>query len=317
MKEKKRIGFRTKLLSNYNYLKQVSVDGKKTNSFNFIIAHYDQYVEQINRSGNCITMLSDHFEITEDSFWNTSHFEIISRYIFLTFNKSFLLKALDKIENLNPSVLKRCAELLHENPAAYDNRPDGNTDEELEWCYVKNDNLKKDVHFNKMYEIDKSNRISLLNAVEKKIVQFDRSMLHPGTTNSDTYSEKEPARKEIQFIEMLRPIDGSKEEALNFIRQKTEEAKFKFNIFSSVPKSRTGKNPYGLNGCIAAMIDFFYQHDYFIKEYSLPDIFESFLHYSGNSIPKSDSFLSTFRNDNSFVRHFENLKKLKIKKLPQ
>lgn len=100
------------------------------------------------------------------------------------------------------------------------------------------------------------------------------------------------------------------------MKQKAEEAGFEFNLFSPVPRLENGKNPYGLNGCMAAMIDYFYQLNYFKKEYTLEQIFKAYLQYSGNSIGKLKTFLSEFRNDNSFINHVEKLKALKIKKLP-
>ncbi|MEJ7770196.1 MAG: hypothetical protein WKF89_20425, partial [Chitinophagaceae bacterium] len=51
------------------------------------------------------------------------------------------------------------------------------------------------------------------------------------------------------------------------------------------------------------------------KEYTLEQIFKAYLQYSGNSIGKLKTFLSEFRNDNSFIKHAEKLKQLKIKKL--
>jgi hypothetical protein len=125
-----------------------------------------------------------------------------------------------------------------------------------------------------------------------------------------------PGANTIHFLQVLRPINGSPEETLQFIIQKTEEADFEFEIFSPVPRLENGKNPYGLNGCMAAMVDFFYQLNYFKKEYSLEEIFKTYLQYSGNSIGKLRTFISEFRHDNSFIKHSEKLKKLKITKLP-
>ena len=60
-----KVGFATKFLSNRNYIKEVSVEGKTTNKFNFSIGFYDQYAAQILRSGNCITLLSNKITITK------------------------------------------------------------------------------------------------------------------------------------------------------------------------------------------------------------------------------------------------------------
>lgn len=113
--EKRKIGFATKLLSNRMYLNEVSVEGKTSHKFNFKIGYYDLYSAQIIRNGNCITLLSNSIPITKDTFWNTNYFEDLTRYVFWTFNKSFLLKLIDTIDTLIPTTLQRCADLLRQN----------------------------------------------------------------------------------------------------------------------------------------------------------------------------------------------------------
>jgi hypothetical protein len=251
MAKKREIGFRTKILSNYNYLKEVRVDGKKTNRFNFKIGHYDKYVAQIIRIGNCITLLSNNFEITDDSFLNTSHFENVSRYIFFTFNKSFLIKLIEKIESLQLSVLKRSAELLHEIPIPFNNTSEEIFDEELKWCIIKNNNLKKDHRFKKMYTLDAENRLAILTALEKRIENIEKSD-ETKQININEGKEK-PIDKTLSFQEVLRPMNGNTKNTLDFIKSKTIDAKYEYDIFSPVSKLENGKNPYGLNGCIAAL----------------------------------------------------------------
>ena len=119
MSKKVKVGFATKLGSNYYYLNEVQVEGKATSRFNFKIGFNDEYAAQIIRTGNCITLLSNPFTLTVESFWNTNYFEDLARYVFWTFNKSFLLKLTEKIEILKLPVLKRCAELLKENFTPY------------------------------------------------------------------------------------------------------------------------------------------------------------------------------------------------------
>ncbi|HCN83978.1 MAG TPA: hypothetical protein DIT07_10225, partial [Sphingobacteriaceae bacterium] len=55
---KRKIHWPTKIISNKNYIKEVSIDGKVTNTFNFKMGYYDLYATQIMRAGNCITLLS-------------------------------------------------------------------------------------------------------------------------------------------------------------------------------------------------------------------------------------------------------------------
>ena len=72
--------------------------------FNFRIGFYDQYVAQIIRTGNFITLLSNNINLTHDSFWNVNYFEDLARYVFWNFNKSFLFKITEKIESLKLPV---------------------------------------------------------------------------------------------------------------------------------------------------------------------------------------------------------------------
>ena len=319
MAKKGKVSLATKYLSNRNYLNEVSVEGKKTIKFNFNIGHYDQYMSQIIRTGNCITLLSRSIDnITEDSFLNTNYFEDLSKYVFWTFNKSFLLKLIEKIQSLKLTILQRCAELLQENFVPYNNRlQQEDIDEELQWCFVKNDNLKKDAKYNKMYLVDKENRTVLLEQLKKRITEFPKPISETEASEKLTPVENELNKNAdtILFLEVLKPIDGDTEKTLSFIKEKIEEAHFEFKVFSPISRLPNGKNPYGLNGCIAAMVDFFYQHNYFKKEYNLEEIFKAYLQYSGNTIGKLHTFLSEFREDKSYTRHLAKLKALKINKL--
>jgi len=166
--EKRKIGFATKLLSNRMYLNEVSVEGKTSHKFNFKIGYYDLYSAQIIRNGNCITLLSNSIPITKDTFWNTNYFEDMTRYVFWTFNKSFLLKLIDTIDTLIPTTLQRCADLLRQNFTPYDDKLEEQADEELYWCLVKNGWLKKDSKFKKMYSLDIENRTTLLQILSEK-----------------------------------------------------------------------------------------------------------------------------------------------------
>ena len=316
MEKKRKVGFATKLLSNHYYLNEVPVEGKTTSKFNFKIGFYDQYMAQIIRTGNCITLLSSNIILSVDHFWNINYFEDLTRYVFWTFNNSFLLKITEKIDSLKLPVLMHCLKLLKENFVPYGNEID-DADEELQFCYRKNKNLKKDSKFVRMYILDEQNRTSILNAVEKRINEFPRPSLHAGANEQPPISESEtkPASNTVLFLEVLRPMNGSAEETLRFIIRKTEEAGFEYKLFSRIPRLENKKNPYGLNGCMAAMIDFFYQHNYFKQEYNLDEIFNAYLQYSGNTIGKLKTFISEFRYDNSFIKHSEKLKKLKINRL--
>jgi hypothetical protein len=307
-----KVGFATKFLSNRNYLKEVSIEGKTTPKFHFNFALYDHYAAQIIRSGNCITLLSNNISITKENFWNTNYFEDLTRYVFWTFNKSFLLTLLENIDILNASVITRCQQLLLDNFTPYDTKLEEQADEEVQWCLVKNEHIKKDDKFKQMYLLDKENRTEILKSLSKKIALL-----------KSVQDVTKPAEEEItaieakprSFLDLLKPINNDPLQTLSFIKDKVDAASFEFNLFTKINKLPNGKNPYGLNGAIAAMIDFFYQYDYFKKESSLEEIFTTYFSYTGNSIAKHKTFLSDFRQDNSYVKHFEKLKKLKINKL--
>ncbi len=171
MDKNRKISFATKLLSNHYYLNEVSVEGKTTSKFNFKIGFNDQYAAQIIRTGNCVTLLSNHISLTDDSFWNINYFEDLTRYVFWTFNKSFLLKLTEKIESIKLLILKRCADLLHENFIPYNEAIQEEPDEELQWCFVKNAFLKKEAKFSKMYILDEQNRSAILEQQRKLVLR--------------------------------------------------------------------------------------------------------------------------------------------------
>jgi|GEM_PF-1264775 len=319
MAENRKIGFLTKYLSNRHYVSEVSVEGKESSKFHFTTGHFDRYVNQIIRTGNCITLLSTKFTITEELFWNTNHFEDFAKYVFWTFNKSFLLRLIEGIVTKKLPTLRRCQELLNENTIAYTYPIPDTADEELLFCYMKNDNMKRDPKFQGMYTLDGQNRKAFLLAVEKRIAEFPHPLPHSEVESASIPEEpaEPPASspRQVLFLEVLTPMDGGPETTLQFIKDKTEQADFDFDIFSTITRLPNGKNPYGLNGAMGAMIDFFYQHKYYKKEYGLEEIFKAYLQYSGNTIGKLHTFLSDFREDKSYLKHFAKLKALKINKL--
>lgn len=312
MIKRHKVGFATKLLSNHNYLKEVSVEGKATNKFNFSIGFFDQYAAQVMRSGNCITLLSNNLSINKDTFWNPNHFEDLTKYVFWTFNKSFLLELIESIDSLGNSALKRCADLFQENLTPYESKTDEIADEELQWCLVKNEKLKNDPKFEQMYVLDQENRTALLNVLTQKA---DSASLKENQPSSALENPVTADSKSLTFFDVLQTLNTGSHETLEFISATIKKANFEFDLLSKVDKLPNGKNPYGLNGAIAAMIDFFYQNNYFKKEYKLEEIFKAYSAYTGNSIAKLKTFLSEFRQDNSYLKHLDKLKQLKLNKM--
>ena len=293
------------------YLNEVSVEGKTSHTFNFKIGYYDLYAAQILRNGNCITLLSNKVPITKDTFWNTNYFEDYTRYVFWTFNQSFLLTLLATIDTLAMTTLQRCADLLTENFTPYDDMLEEQADDELYWCLVKNSWLKRDSKFAKMYQLDRENRATILQRLEDKIAAINNEKKNNEVSIGSVSGEV----KLSSFTDMLNPIENDWRETLEFVRIAVQTAGFEGDLFSKIPKLPNGKNPYGLNGTIAAMIDFFYQHNYFKKEYLLEHIFKAYSAYSGNHIAKLKSFLSEFREDKTYLKYYSKLGELKLKKL--
>lgn len=305
MRRPPKVAFPTKLLSNRYYLSEVPVDGKISNKFHFVIGWYDLYANQIIRTGNCITLLSTPYAITADTFWNANHFEDISKYVFWTFNDSFQKNLIQQLALIPDSVIARCNDLLAQFATPYNEADYTNPDEELQWCFVKNASLKKSGKYELMYSRDQENRMAIKSALADFI---DRS---PAEQNSITVvNENAPS-----FLSMLVHNNGSQLAALNYINEKVKASGCKFEIFRSIKKSKGNRNPYGFNGCVAAVIDHFYQLNYFVSTYSLEDIFQAYFEYTGNSIAKFSTFMSEFRQDNSYLKHMEMLKQLNINRL--
>jgi len=95
--DEKKISYATKYISNRYFLNEVSVEGKKSRKLHFKLGNYDLYAAQIMTIGNCITLLSAPFSISDISFWNINHFEDLAKYVFWTFNQSFLLKLVEQL----------------------------------------------------------------------------------------------------------------------------------------------------------------------------------------------------------------------------
>ena len=309
-----KVSFFTKYYSNKNYINEIAIEEKHTSKFYFQLGYYDQYVAQVIRSGNALSLLSNQIVLNRENFWNLHYFEDIVRFIFWTFNKSFLLILKQKIETLDTITAGRCIQLLQQHTEPYTLSFIYEADEELYWCTVKNAHLKNDSKFDKMYQLDKVNRHLLLEALlkevnENKIIADEKKkeeMVSPVLTLPT---------KESTFIDILEPINGSSEETLQFIISHSIAAGLDFDIFALIIKLDNGKNPYGLNSCIGAVIDYFYQLGYFKKAYELETIFMAYCSYSGNQIGKMKIFLSEFRQDKRYQKNTSKLKLLKINKL--
>ena len=309
-KLKRKIHWPTKIISNKNYIKEVSIDGKVTNTFNFKTGYYELYAAQIMRAGNCITLLSSPPIFSLESFRNSNLFEDIAKYVFWTFNESYRLQLIEHLSNFSHVELQKCQNLLNKNFIPYNNIDEDNPDEELVWCMVKNNHLRADPKFELMYQKDQQNRQAILNEIDKLIELSDTNKAETASFETPSEIDKEP-KKQPGFLEMLIPVNGSIENTLSYIESKIIEARFPHNIFHTISKTKKGANQTGLNSEIAAMVNVFQDNGYFKREFTFKDIFKSFGIYTKNQAGKDYDY-SFFVQDYNFKKYLENLKSIEI-----
>lgn len=302
---KRKIHWPTKIISNRNYIKEVSIDDKVTNTFNFKTGYYDLYAAQIIRAGNCITLLSSPPTFSLNTFKNSNLFEDIAKYVFWTFNESYRLQLIEHLSDFSDMELQRCQSLLHNNFIPYDGIGEDNPDEELVWCMVKNDHLKVDPKFESMYQKDRENREAILKEINKLM---ELSGINKNTIVSAI--DQEPT-KQAGFLDMIIPLNGSIDKTLNYIESKIIEARFPHNIFHTISKSKKGANKTGLNSEIAAMVNVFQDKGYFKREFTFKDIFKSFGIYTKNQAGKDYDY-SFFVQDYNYKKYLEDLKSVEI-----
>lgn len=312
-KLKRKIHWPTKIISNKNYIKEVSIDGKVTNTFNFKTGYYDLYAAQIMRAGNCITLLSSPPVFSLESFRNSNLFEDITKYVFWTFNESYRLQLMEHLSNFSDVELQRCQNLLNKNFIPYADIGEDNPDEELVWCMVKNSHLSADPKFELMYRKDRQSRQAILNEINKLVELSDTNKTEMVSFEILSALDNEP-KKQPGFLDMIIPVNGSIENTLSYIESKIIEARFPHNIFHAISKTKKGANQTGLNSEIAAMVNVFQDNGYFKREFTFKDIFQSFGIYTKNQAGKGYDY-SFFVQDYNFKKYLENLKSIEIDNL--
>ena len=309
-KLKRKIHWPTKIISNKNYIKEVSIDGKVSNTFNFKTGYYELYAAQIMRAGNCITLLSSAPVFSLESFRNSNLFEDIAKYVFWTFNESYRLQLMEHLSNFSDVELQRCQNLLNKNFIPYGDIGEDNPDEELVWCVVKNSHLRADPKFELMYQKDQQNRQAILNEINKLVELSDTDKAEIVSFGTPSAIDKEP-KKQPGFLDMIIPINGSKENTIRYIESKIIEARFPHNIFHTIRKTKKGANQTGLNSEIAAMVHVFQDNGYFKKEFTFKEIYKSFGIYTQNKSGKDYDY-SFFVEDYHFKKYLEYLEALEI-----
>ena len=234
-KLKRKIHWPTKFISNKNYIKEVSIDGKITDTFNFKTGYYNLYAAQIMRAGNCITLLSSPPTFSLESFKNSNLFEDIAKYVFWTFNEGYRLQLMEHLSGFSDVELQGCQNLLHNNFIPYEGIGEDNSDEELVWCTVKNNNLKGDQKFALMYRKDKENRQAILNEINKRIELLATNKTEKVSFETLSTINKDPQRL-FGFLDILTPTNGSIENTLEYIESKIIEARFPLQVLGKSRK---------------------------------------------------------------------------------
>jgi len=313
MKDSKtKIGFFDKILSRKFYLTEVPVENKRTVLLHwFFWRSYSKDTMKIIRTGSCITLLSDFVPIEAKTFFRMLYFEGYAKYVFWTFNNNFIIDLSRNILLINEDNIKSCIEILRLYPKSYDEKLNNGEDSEISFCYRKILSLKKDRKFDQMFALDVNNRKTVLRLLEERMVETkkgeeiekDLSSIKPEITSYPPV--------EISFLEMLIPINGSKENTVSYIESKIIEARFPHNIFHTITKTKKGANQTGLNSEIAAMVIVFQEKGYFKKEFTFKEIYKSFGVYTQNKSGKDYDY-SFFAEDYHFKKYLEYLEPVEI-----
>lgn len=311
-KSKTKIGFFYKILSNKFYLTEVPVENKRTVLLHwFFWRSHSKDTMKIIRTGSCITLLSDFVPIEAKTFFRMLYFEGYAKYVFWTFNSNFIIDLSRNILLINEENIKSCIEILRLYPKSYDEKLNNGEDSEISFCYRKILSLKKDRKFDQMFALDVNNRKTVLRLLEERMkeikkgeeIEKDLPSIKPEISNYQA--------KEISFLEMLLPVNGSTENTISYIESKIIEARFPHNIFHTIRKTKKGANQTGLNSEIAAMVIVFQDNGYFKKEFTFKEIYKSFGIYTQNKSGKDYDY-SFFAEDYHFKKYLEYLEPVEI-----
>jgi len=231
----------------------------------------------------------------------------------LDINESYRRQLIEYLSGFRDVELQRCQNLLYNNFIPYDGIGKDNPDEELVWCLVKNNHLREDPEFQLIYQKDRENREAILKEINKIIELLADNKIETAFFEKSSTIDKEP-EKQVGFLDMIIPVNGSIENTLNYIESKIIEARFPHNIFQTINKTKKGANQIGLNSEIAAMVNVFQDNGYFKHKFTFKDIFKSFGVYTKNQAGKDYDY-SFFMQDYNFKKYLENLKSLKINKI--
>jgi len=302
----------TKFKSNFNYIQEVCIDGKKTDRFNSKLGFHELFVAQVMRTGNCLTLLTSSFPFSLEAFKNINLFEDIARYVFWTFNKSFLIQLNDFLMTLSVAELKRIQNILAENFTPYEGMVENEWDEELIWCVKKNHNLKKDQKFSMMYEKDSANREEVVSILNNCILEKENESMKNGHQRIPHKAKEGISPSRVSFLEMLVPIDSTPKKTLELIKDALEMAGAKHDIFLPPVLTVNDKKSKGFNGTVAAMVCFFYESKLFNTSFSKEEILEAFLVDYKIDIPKYKGNFNFFNEDYYFKTLKTKLKRLKF-----
>jgi len=310
IESKTKISFFYKFLSSKFYLTEIPVENKRTILLHwFFWRSHSKDTMKIIRTGSCITLLSDFVPIEAKTFFRMLYFEDYAKYAFWTFNDNFIIDLSRNVLLISEDNIKSCVEVLRLYSMAYDERLNTGVDYELSFCYRKIASLKKDKRFDQMFALDLHNRKTVMELLEKRLVEKSEENKNDLSSIESEPTNHEP--EEISFLEMLIPVNGSKENTLSYIESKIIEARFPHNIFHTIKKTKKGANQTGLNSEIAAMVNVFQDKGYFKKEFTFKEIYKSFGIYTKNKSGKDYDY-SFFVEDYHFKKYLEYLEPLEI-----
>ena len=142
---------------------------------------------------------------------------------------------MEHLSGFSDVELQGCQNLLHNNFIPYEGIGEDNSDEELVWCTVKNNNLKGDQKFALMYRKDKENRQAILNEINKRIELLATNKTEKVSFETLSTINKDPQRL-FGFLDILTPTNGSIENTLEYIESKIIEARFPLQVLGKSRK---------------------------------------------------------------------------------
>ena len=285
---------------NKNYIIEVPVQVSVHPDSRGILGNHSLFIKNAIARGSCLTLHDISFNLLPDNFWNPDTFEEHCRYIFFTFQNSFLKKITTRLSSYQDSELNFFLETLSQITAPYSDVINHATDPYLFFCGKKLQSLKKSGYLEEAFAIDAENR-KLLKATIQNLLKNDDPEI-----KSETLTANNP------FINLLKPFRGAKENTLKQIQRHLDKAELRHDLFKPASKTKGNKNQIGFNAMVAAMITVFKDLEYFEESQSFDTILDAYLEQTGNQIGNLGDFKNNYRNKHLFDKYKRELLELNI-----